>query len=209
MLRLTVRYLNSTINRTTRNAKPEIEPHWSNQTQQDPWVSGSGAGFGLPRSTGSGFWTVLELIGTLFTVQTRTAGGFPGPVVNTSHALLEWQRNNGVHPKVSQPKLKADRSDGLNYFNYKNDGGQNACCTAAMGRKLMTSPGIAETYTLLTNTWDTLPECYQQRVYGIMSATDKRQIQHAGSLTPAVVISGEAGVKGSPFTVIMVLAIVY
>jgi len=80
---LTVRYLNATINRTTRNAKPEIGPDGSNQTQQNPQVDGYGAGFGPPRSCGSGFWTFLEPNKTVFPVQTRTAGGLPRPVANT------------------------------------------------------------------------------------------------------------------------------
>jgi len=33
------------------------------------------------------------------------------------HALLEWQKNKGVHPKASKSKLKADRPDRSNYFN--------------------------------------------------------------------------------------------
>jgi len=39
------------------------------------------------------------------------------------HALLEWQKNKGVHPKASKSKLKADRPDRSEYFNHKNDGG--------------------------------------------------------------------------------------
>jgi len=61
-----------------------------------------------------------------------------------------------------------------------------------MGRKLLTSPGIADTYTFLMNTWNTLPESYQQRVYNNTLATVKRQIQQAENATPAVVISVEA-----------------
>jgi len=84
--------------------------------------------------------------------------------------------NKGVHLKASKSKLKADRPDHLNYFNYMNDGGENASCCAAMGRKLLTSPGVADTYTFLMNTWNTLPESYQQRVYNNTLATVKRQI---------------------------------
>jgi len=72
------------------------------------------------------------------------------------HALVEWQKNKGVHPKASRSKLKADRPDCSNYFNYMNDGGKNASCCP--GRKLLTSPGVADTYTFLINTWNTLPE---------------------------------------------------
>jgi len=61
-----------------------------------------------------------------------------------------------------------------------------------MGRKLLTSPGVADTYTFLMNTWNTLPESYQQRVYNNTLAAVKRQIQQAENPTPAVVISVEA-----------------
>jgi len=108
------------------------------------------------------------------------------------HAIMEWQKNRSVHPKVSKSKLRADRPDHLNYFNYKNDGGKNASCCAAMGRKLSTSSGVSDTYTLLMNTWNTLPESYQQTVYKNTVATVKHQIQQAENPTPAVVISVEA-----------------
>jgi len=61
-----------------------------------------------------------------------------------------------------------------------------------MGHKLLTSPGVADTYTLLMITWYTLLESYQQRVYKNTLATVKRQIQQAENPTPAVVISVEA-----------------
>jgi len=108
------------------------------------------------------------------------------------YALVEWQRNKGVHPKVSKSKLKVDRPDSMNYFNYKNDGGKNASCCAATGRKLSTSPGVADTYTFLINAWNTLLESYQQRVYKNTLATVKRQIQQAENPMPAKVISVEA-----------------
>jgi len=63
---------------------------------------------------------------------------------------------------------------------------------AATGRKLLTSPGVADTYTFLMNTWNTLPESYQQRVYKNTLATVKRQIQPVENPTPAEVISVEA-----------------
>jgi len=123
-------------------------------------------------------------------------GHIPSPLIMFTwtalrHALLEWQKINGVHPKASKSKLKADRPDHSNYLNYKNDGGKNASCCAATGCKLLTSPGVADTYTFLMNTWNTLPESYQQRVYKNTLATVKRQIQQAENPTPAVVISVE------------------
>jgi len=76
------------------------------------------------------------------------------------HALLEWQKNTGVHPKASKWKLKVDRSDRSNCFNSKNESGKNASCCAATGRKLVTLAGVADTYMFLMNTCNTLPESY-------------------------------------------------
>jgi len=90
------------------------------------------------------------------------------------HALLEWQKNTGVTPKASKSKLQANRADCSNYFNYKNDNGKDTSSGAAMGRKLLTRPGVAETYPFLMNTWNTLPESYQHRVYSNTLATVKR-----------------------------------
>jgi len=124
-------------------------------------------------------------------------GQIPSPLLmfthsTLSHALLEWQKNIGIHLKGSKPKLKAQRLDCYNYFNNKNDGGKNASCCTAMSRKLSTLPGAADTYLLLMNTWNTLPECYQQRVYKHTFATVKRQIQEAENQIPAMVIRVEA-----------------
>jgi hypothetical protein len=108
------------------------------------------------------------------------------------HAFVEWQQNKRVHPKGSKSKLRADRPDRSNYFNHTNDSGKIAFCCAVTGRKLFTSPGVADTYTFLMNTWNTLPESCQQRVYNNPLATFKRQIQQAENPAPAVVISVEA-----------------
>jgi len=86
ILRLTVGYLNATMNRTTRNATLEIGPDGPSQTQQNPRVDRYGAGIGPPRSSGLGFRMVLDLNRTVFPVQTPTAGGLPGPVANTTSA---------------------------------------------------------------------------------------------------------------------------
>jgi len=101
-------------------------------------------------------------------------------------------KNKGVHLKASKSKLKANRPDRLNYSNHKNDGGKNASYSAVMGHKLLTLPGVADTYTFLMNTWNTLPESYQQRVFNNTLATVKHQILHVENPTPAVVISVEA-----------------
>jgi len=124
-------------------------------------------------------------------------GHIPSPLIMFTctvlrHALLEWQKNKGVHLKASKSKLKADRPDHSNNFNCKNVGRQIISCCTVTGRKLVTSPGIADTYTFMMNTWNTLPESYQQRGYNNTLATVKRQIQQAENPTPAVVISMEA-----------------
>jgi len=108
------------------------------------------------------------------------------------HALLEWQKNNGVPLNVSKSMLKADRPDHSNYFNYKNDSGKNAFCYTATGRKVLTLPGVADAYTYSMNTCHTLPESYQQRVYKITLGTVKREIQQVQNPMPAEVISTEA-----------------
>jgi hypothetical protein len=108
------------------------------------------------------------------------------------HALLEWQKNKGVHLKASKSKWKADRPARSYYFNHKNDSDKHASCYAAMGRKLFTLSGVADTYAFLMNSWNTLPESYQQRVYNNTLATFKHQIQQAENPTPAVVISVKA-----------------
>jgi hypothetical protein len=109
------------------------------------------------------------------------------------HALLEWQKNKGVHPNASKSKLTTDRPDLSKYFNHKKDGGNIISWSAVTGRKLLTSPGIADTYTFLMNTCNTLPESSQQRVYNNTLATVKGQIQQVENQMPTMVISVEAG----------------
>jgi hypothetical protein len=53
-------------------------------------------------------------------------GHIPLPLIMFSctalrHALLEWLKHKGVHPKASKSKLNADRPDRSNLFNCKND----------------------------------------------------------------------------------------
>jgi hypothetical protein len=67
----------------TRNAELEIRTDGSCQTRQNPRVDRYGSGFGPPRVYGSGVWMVLKPNRPVFAVQTRTAGGLPGPVANT------------------------------------------------------------------------------------------------------------------------------
>jgi hypothetical protein len=108
------------------------------------------------------------------------------------YALLEWQKNKAVQPKGSQSTLKADSPDHSNYFNHKNDDGEISSRLIITDGKLLTSPGVADTYTFLMNTWNTLPESYQLRVYNNILATAKCQIQQAENRMSPVVISVEA-----------------
>jgi hypothetical protein len=106
-------------------------------------------------------------------------GHIPLPLVRFTctalrHALLEWQKNKGVHLKPSKSMLQADRPDRSTYCNYKNDSGNIASCCAATGRRLLSSPGVVDTYTFMINTWNPLPERYQQSVYKNIFATVKR-----------------------------------
>jgi hypothetical protein len=130
-------------------------------------------------------------------------GYIPSPLIMFTctvlrHALLEWQQNKGLHPKASKSKLNADRPGRSNYFNHKIDGDKTASCCAETGHKLLTLRGVADTYTFLMNTWNTLPESYQQRVYNNTLATVKRQIQQAENPTPAMVISVKAARVDNP-----------
>jgi hypothetical protein len=124
-------------------------------------------------------------------------GHIPSPLIMFTctalrHALLEWQKNKGVHPKTSKSKWKADRPDCSNYFSCKHDGNKNASCGAATSPKLLTSPSVADTYTFLMNPWNTLLESYQQRVCNNTLATVKFPIHQVGNPTPAMVISVKA-----------------
>jgi hypothetical protein len=53
---------------------------------------------------------------------------------------------------------------------------------------MFTLPGVADIHTFLMNTWNILPESYQQRVYKNTPATVRCQIQQAENPTPAMVI---------------------
>jgi hypothetical protein len=124
-------------------------------------------------------------------------GHIPSPLIMLSctvlrYALLEWHMHTGVHPKASKSKLNADRPHRLNYFNHNNDGGKIASCCVVTGCKLFTSPDVADTYTFLMNTWNTLLGSYQLMVYNNTLATVKRQIQQAENPEAAVVIRVEA-----------------
>jgi len=90
ILRLKVRYLNVTINRTTRNAKPEIGPDRSSYTRRDPSVQEYGVG--LDRQDGAGrvfgrFWNQTE---PLFQSKPRPLACYPDPVLILALSRQGW-----------------------------------------------------------------------------------------------------------------------
>jgi hypothetical protein len=72
----------------TPNAEPEIGTDRSSQPWQNPRVDGNRFEFDPPTVSRWGFWPVLEPNRSVVAVQTRTTGGLPGPVANTSHQEL-------------------------------------------------------------------------------------------------------------------------
>jgi len=108
------------------------------------------------------------------------------------HTLLDRQKKQGVHPKVYKSKLKVKSHDRSNYFICNNDDGKIVSSCAVMGSKLLTLPRFADMYTFRMNTWNTLPECKQQKMHNNSLATVKSQIQQAEEPMPTVVLSMEA-----------------
>jgi len=100
ILQSTVGYLNATTNRKTRNTEPEIGPNGYYQTWWKPRVAGYGARFGPPIWSRSCFWMVLEPNKTVFLVQTRIAGGIPGPFANTRRRLKAGCPPNSYSSKI-------------------------------------------------------------------------------------------------------------
>jgi hypothetical protein len=70
-----------------------------------------------------------------------------------------------------------------------NDRGKIVSSCDEMGHKLITSPGIADTYTFVMNTWNTQPDSSQHRVYNNTLAIVECQIQQTEKQSPDVVIS--------------------
>ena len=64
------------------NAEPEIGTDWSSMTRRNQQVDGHGSGFNPTTVNKSGFWLGLQPNQPVFAVQTRTAGGYPGPIAN-------------------------------------------------------------------------------------------------------------------------------
>jgi hypothetical protein len=108
-LRLTIRYLNATINRKTRKIEPEIATDGSSQTRQNLRVDGYVSWFCPPRRGGWDFWTILEPNQIVIEVRTRTAGRSPGSVANAT----DHTSNRKQPPKQPAPVV------------YNVDGGQH------------------------------------------------------------------------------------
>ena len=86
--------MNSTIsecdhNCQTESADLEIGPDGSRQTLWNLPVAVNGSGIGLPRASRSGFWTAVQPKRPVLPVQTRTPGGLPGPIANTSAIMSD------------------------------------------------------------------------------------------------------------------------
>jgi len=65
-------------------------------------------------------------------------GHIPRPLIMITctalcHALLEWQKNKGVHSKACKTQHKADSPDRLNYFKYNNDGCKSSSSCSPTG----------------------------------------------------------------------------
>jgi len=69
----------------TRNTEPEIRITRYRQCRQNPQIDGYGSGFGSPRNSGLGSSTGLEPDQAIFAVTTRTAGGLPEPIADTTY----------------------------------------------------------------------------------------------------------------------------
>jgi hypothetical protein len=89
-------YQNATQNGDIGKQQPQIAPNVSTQTGQNPQVDTYRYGFGMPRGSGSGFWTVEEPITTSYLDQTLTAGGLPRPVANTKHYTSPWSNAESI-----------------------------------------------------------------------------------------------------------------
>jgi len=84
ILRLTVGYLNATILRKTRNPVLEIGTDRCRKSCWNVQVDGYGYSSRPSRGSRSGLWMGLGPKGSMFVVQTRTAGRLCGPFANTT-----------------------------------------------------------------------------------------------------------------------------
>ena len=96
ILHITLTYLTMTRNRKTRKWEPEIGTNGPSQTPHNPQCDRYRFRFGLPRSSGPGFWTGLEPNPTVFPVQTLTTRRLPKPVANTRQDIQRWTRCFGI-----------------------------------------------------------------------------------------------------------------
>ena len=113
ILHITVTYVTATINRKTRNGDPATGSDGSSQTRQNPRVNGYGYGFGPPRSSESGFWTVLELNRNVFPSNSGPLVGYPYPLLTLITANGHCVRATGCKrwSQISRLAYKALHED--------------------------------------------------------------------------------------------------
>ena len=119
ILWLAVEYLNPTRNGKTRNTEPEIGTEESTGTWQNPRVDRSVFGFGPPRCSGPGFWTVLELNHSVLAVRTWTAAKLPSPVVYTNCLRLTSLAYRHISP-LAISRVNAFHGDSFFFSLYGN-----------------------------------------------------------------------------------------
>jgi len=88
ILRLTVGYLNLTINRRTQKPELEIGTDGSSQPRQNAQVKGYRHGFGPPGRGWSGVWPGPYPNETILGVWFRTSGMLPRPVADTWYTYI-------------------------------------------------------------------------------------------------------------------------
>jgi len=84
ILRLTVAYLNATINVKPETQNRRLEPTGLAKPGEIRGLTGTGPGLAREESACRVFGRFWNRTDPFFAVQTRTAGGLPGPVANTT-----------------------------------------------------------------------------------------------------------------------------
>jgi len=124
ILRLPEAFQNATINRTTREAVPQIGTDRSSQTLQNPQVDRYRSEFGQPRSGGSGCWMCVAPNQSIIAVRTRTAGRSAGPVANTSrvgfmdHRWSPTPQDRGIRMGYKNPFIPPKVTATCNILNH-------------------------------------------------------------------------------------------
>jgi len=123
ILRFTVGYLNTTINRSTRNVEPDIGSDDYIQTRRNPRVDRHGYGFGLTRSSGSSFgrvWTGTELC---LLSNPEPLAGYPEPLLSlavcslTLSSISCWPICNRIN--IHSVALTSRQKSRQNYWGFR------------------------------------------------------------------------------------------